>query len=177
MYVYTRKCTCAHVRMFTCTSTCESIETAFSSEGVHLEGGGWQGGDTQVTATLHTHIRPIVEYLHTVSTNVHVEHFMYNLHNTCIIIIPVVQYGYMYMYNYMYMNTQDTQKERKTKQHNTTQTLRQLFEKELHLRWDSNPRLAHSSRDALPTELPRQLSWLHSNHPYKSKQTKAKLGC
>ena len=39
------------------------------------------------------------------------------------------------MYN-VYMNTQDTRKERKTKQHNTTQTLRQLFSKgkELHLR-------------------------------------------
>ena len=68
----------------------------------------------------------------------------------------------------MYMNTQLG--ERKTKQHNTTQTPRQLFskEKELHLRWDSNPHLMHSRCDALPTELPRQLSWL------SSKQSKAK---
>ena len=76
-----------------------------------------------------------------------------------------------------YMYSQDTQKERKTKQHKTTQSLRQPFskEKELHLRWDLNPCLTHSRRDTLlPTELPRQLSWLSSNHPYKSKQSKAK---
>ena len=39
-------------------------------------------------------------------------------------------------------------------QHNTTQDLRQHFSKgKASLRWDSNPRLTHSRRNALPTEL------------------------
>ena len=82
-------------------------------------------------------------------------------------------YTFMYI-TCMYMNTQLRHSERQTKQHNTTQTLRQLFskEKELHLRWDSNPCLTHSRRDALPTELPRQLSWLNSNQQSKTKQTR-----
>ena len=30
----------------------------------------------------------------------------------------------------------------------------------------------HSTHDALPTELPKQLSWLSSNHPYKQRQSR-----
>ena len=43
-------------------------------------------------------------------------------------------------------------------------------------RWDSNPRLTLSRRDALPTEQPRQLSWLSSKSPIqtKAKQSKAR---
>ena len=68
-----------------------------------------------------------------------------------------------------------TQIERKTKQHNTTQDLSQLFLKEnAALRWDSNPHLTYAILSDLPTELLRQLSWLSSNHPYKSRQSKAK---
>ena len=33
--------------------------------------------------------------------------------------------------------------------------------------------LTHSRRDTLPTELPRQLSWLSSNHLHKPRQSKA----
>ena len=63
-------------------------------------------------------------------------------------------------------------KKDKATQHNTNPET--TFFQELHLRWDSNTRLMHSRCDPLPTELLRQLSWLSSNHPYKSKQTKAK---
>ena len=59
----------------------------------------------------------------------------------------------------------------KATQHNTNPFFPK--EKDLHLRWDSNPRLTHSRRDAPPAELPRQLSWLSSNHPYsKARQSK-----
>ena len=72
----------------------------------------------------------------------------------------------LYMYMYLIKTL------RKTKQHNTTQTPRQLFEKELHLRWDSNPHLTYSGCNTLPTELLRQLSWLSSNHLSKARQSK-----
>ena len=48
-------------------------------------------------------------------------------------LIYIYIYKYMYVHVYgtvcNYMNTQDAQKQRKTKQHNTTQTLRQLLRK------------------------------------------------
>ena len=81
----------------------------------------------------------------------------------------------------MYMNTQMLRKrERKTRQHKATQYNTRpetTFSKEkAAFRWDSNPRLVYSRRDALPTELLRQLSWLSSKLPIqtKAKQSKAK---
>ena len=51
---------------------------------------------------------------------------------------------------------------KQTKQSNTAHPRQSLFlEKMSCLGWDSNPR--HSRQSALPTELPRQLSWLGPN--------------
>ena len=53
----------------------------------------------------------------------------------------------------------ERKKERKKERH-----LRQWKnENESCLRWDSNPRHSVLRTDALPTELPRQLSWQGSN--------------
>ena len=66
-------------------------------------------------------------------------------------------------------------KKDKATQHNTRPET--TFSKEkAALRWDSNPHFMPSRRDALPTELLRQLSWLSSKSPIqtKVKQSKAK---
>ena len=72
-----------------------------------------------------------------------------------------------------YSNAQKERKWEREKetQHNTTQhkTWDNFFQRKAALRWDSNPRLTHSRRDALPTELLRQLSWLSSKSPIQSK--------
>ena len=70
------------------------------------------------------------------------------------------------------MNTQMLRKRvrEKATQHNTRPVT--TFPKNTAaLRWNSNLHLMHSRRDALPTELLRQLSWLGSKSPI---QTKAK---
>ena len=68
-------------------------------------------------------------------------------------------YTYMYVYTYMYMMLSEMQKERKKERH-----LRQWKnENESCLRWDMNPRQSVLQKDALPTELPRQLSWQGPN--------------
>ena len=67
-----------------------------------------------------------------------------------------------------------TQHNRKTKQHNTTQLAQDsYFSKE---KTASGGIRTHNRQLArctlLPTELPRQLSWLGSNHMYNTKQPK-----
>ena len=53
---------------------------------------------------------------------------------------------------------------KQTRQSNTAHPRQSLFlEKMSCLRWDSNPRPLYSRQSALPTELPRQLSWLGPN--------------
>ena len=54
---------------------------------------------------------------------------------------------------------------KQTRQSNTAHPRQSLFlEKMSCLRWDSNPRHSiYSRQSALPTELPRQLSWLGPN--------------
>ena len=82
-----------------------------------------------------------------------------------------------YLHVYMYMITQTLERERKTKQHKTTQQRPETtFSKEkAAFMWDSNPRLTYSRHDAPPTELLRQLSWLSlKKHLYKPRQSKAK---
>lgn len=49
--------------MYMYIRTCKCIKAASSPECVDLEGGGWQRDNTQIIATLGTHIGPIVEDL------------------------------------------------------------------------------------------------------------------
>ena len=73
----------------------------------------------------------------------------------------------------------EREKERKTKQSNTTQHNTRpetTFSKEkAALRWDSNPCPTLSRCDALPTDLLRQLSWLSSKSPIQTKAKQCKV--
>ena len=58
----------------------------------------------------------------------------------------------------------DEKEERKKQGQTHKQGKATLFlEKMSYLRWDSNPDTLYSRQSALPTELPRQLSWLGPN--------------
>ena len=64
--------------------------------------------------------------------------------------------------HYMYIHTRELLDIHKSEQGNTTNmniSFSMEKEKEL-LRWDSNPQYTAYEADALPIELPRQLSWL-----------------
>ena len=77
-------CRCIHI------CTCKCIEAASSPECMYLEGGGWQCDNTQIIATLGTHIGPVMEDL---QCTVHT--VMYNVY-MCIAYIHVHTCIYMY---------------------------------------------------------------------------------